>query len=76
MCDAVEKYAQDVAKEYAKEVAKEVAKDVAKETAIKITIENFIEFGQSKEEIISRLQQKFGLPADEAKKLIEEYTKD
>lgn len=72
MCDAVEKYAQDVAKEY----AKEVAKDVAKETAIKITIENFIDFGKSKEEIISHLRQKFDLSPEEAEKAFTEYTQE
>ena len=68
MSDAVEKYAQDV--------AKEVAKDVAKETAIKVTIENYVDFGKSKEEIISHLRQKFDLSPEEAEKAFTEYTQE
>lgn len=64
MSDAVEKYAQDVAKEY------------AKETAIKITIENYVDFGKSKEEIISHLRQKFDLSPEEAEKAFAEYRQE
>ena len=72
MSDAVEKYAQDVAKEYAKEYAKEIAK----ETAIKVTIENYVDFGKSKEEIISHLRQKFDLSPEEAEKAFAEYRQE
>lgn len=60
MSDAVEKYAQDV----------------AKETAIKVTIENYVDFGKSKEEIISYLRQKFDLSPEEAEKAFTEYTQE
>ena len=64
MSDAVEKYAQDVAKEY------------AKETTIKVTIENYVDFGKSKEEIISLLRQKFDLSPEEAEKAFTEYRQE
>ena len=60
MSDAVEKYAQDV----------------AKETAIKVTIENYVDFGKSKEEIIFHLRQKFDLSPEEAEKAFTEYTQE
>ena len=65
VCEAVEEYA----KRKADEVAKEVAKEVARETSVKTTIEDAVSYGMSKEQIIKRVTEKYGIDDKEAETL-------
>lgn len=61
VCEAVE--------EYAKRKADEVAKKVARETSVKTTIEDAVSYGMSKEQIIKRVTEKYGIDEEEAETL-------
>ena len=61
VCEAVE--------EYAKRKADEVAKEVARETSVKTTIEDAVSYGMSKEQIIKRVTEKYGIDEEEAETL-------
>lgn len=61
VCEAVE--------EYAKRKADEVAKEVARETSVKTTIEDAVSYGMSKEQIIKRVTEKYGIDDKEAETL-------
>lgn len=69
VCDAVEEYAE----KKAKEAAKEAAKKAAKKAAIKSTIEDAVSYGMSKEQILKRVTEKYGLNNNEAEKLYNTY---
>lgn len=66
VCEAVE--------EYAKRKADEVAKEVAKETSVKTTIEDAVSYGMSKEQILLKVTEKYGIEMNEAEKLYNTYT--
>lgn len=61
VCEAV--------KEYAKRKADEVAKEVARETSVKTTIEDAVSYEMSKEQIIKRVTEKYGIDDKEAETL-------
>ena len=69
VCDAVEEYA----KRRAEKEAKKVAKEVAKETSVKTTIEDAISYGMGKEQIIGKVNEKYGITKKEAERLYDIY---
>lgn len=56
MCEAVEKFAKEYAKEY----------------AVQVTIEDAISYGMSKEAILNKVNQKYGVSMEEAEELYEQ----
>ena len=61
MCQAVEEY------------AKKKAYEAASEAAMKATIEDAISYGTDKEEILKKVNQKYGISKEEAEELYDIY---